>query len=80
MQTKIDKSRPKLAKVLNIINMFVNKKEVGVLILIDFVFDSVDPLICGPSIEFVGIIAWSINQVSQLSFLAMKRNLLEKMS
>ena len=57
MQTKIDKSRPKLAKVLNIINMFVNKKEVGVLILIDFVFDSVDPLICGPSIEFVGIIA-----------------------
>ena len=42
----------------------MNKTEVEVLILIDFVFDSVDPLICGPSIEFVGIIAWSINQVS----------------
>ena len=43
--------------------------------------DFVDPLICdGPCIEFVGIIAWSINQIYQVSFSALKRNLLENMS
>lgn len=31
--------------------------------------DFVDPLICdGPCIEFVGIIAWSINQIPSLVF------------
>ena len=31
--------------------------------------DCVDPLICdGPCIEFVGIIAWSINQIPSLVF------------
>ena len=43
-------------------------KKKDVVSIFDF-SDCVDPLICdGPCIEFVGIIAWSINQIPSLVF------------